>query len=58
MRLAPDGGGVGTRGQTADTPQEVTDNGKLKTVEDLVREKGEKVTKGRVNMDGDIEYAP
>ncbi|TXT08595.1 hypothetical protein VHUM_02723 [Vanrija humicola] len=38
--------------------KEVTDGGKLKTVEDLVREKGEKVTKGRVNMDGDIEYAP
>ncbi|KAL1406329.1 hypothetical protein Q8F55_008028 [Vanrija albida] len=38
--------------------KEVTDGGKLRTVEDLVREKGEKVTKGRVTMDGDIEYAP
>jgi protein import protein ZIM17 len=25
-------------------------------VEDLLRAKGEKIRKGRVNMDGDIEY--
>ncbi|BEJ13069.1 hypothetical protein CspHIS471_0302430 [Cutaneotrichosporon sp. HIS471] len=37
---------------------EVTGDGKHKTVEDLVKAKGEKVTRGRVNLDGDIEYAP
>jgi hypothetical protein len=38
--------------------QEVTGDGQHKTVEDLVKAKGEKVTRGRVNFDGDIEYAP
>lgn len=28
----------------------------MKTVEDLLRAKGEKVRKGRVGMDGDIEF--
>ncbi|WRT68398.1 uncharacterized protein IL334_005374 [Kwoniella shivajii] len=35
---------------------ESLEGGKLKTVEDLLRVKGEKIRKGRVNMDGDIEY--
>lgn len=38
--------------------QESTEDGKLRTVEDLLRAKGEEVKKGRVNMDGDIEYTP
>ena len=38
--------------------QESTDEGKLKTVEDLLRAKGEKVRTGKVNFDGDIEYDP
>lgn len=29
---------------------------KLRTVEDLLRAKGEKIRKGRVNLDGTIEY--
>jgi protein import protein ZIM17 len=32
------------------------EDGKLKTVEDLLKAKGEKIRKGRVNMDGTIEY--
>ncbi|ORX38514.1 DNL zinc finger-domain-containing protein [Kockovaella imperatae] len=36
--------------------QESTEEGKLKTVEDLLRAKGEKIKKGKVNFDGDIEY--
>jgi protein import protein ZIM17 len=32
------------------------EDGRLKTVEDLLRAKGEKIRKGRVGMDGDIEY--
>lgn len=43
---------------TAANMQEVTGDGQHKTVEDLVKAKGEKVTRGRVNFDGDIEYAP
>ena len=35
-----------------------TEDGKLKTVEDLVKAKGEKVRRGRVDGSGDIEYAP
>lgn len=31
------------------------EEGKLKTVEDLLRAKGELVRKGKVNMEGDIE---
>jgi protein import protein ZIM17 len=38
--------------------QEVTEDGKHRTVEDLMRAKGEQVKKGRVTMDGDIEYVP
>lgn len=38
--------------------KESTESGKLKTVEDLLRAKGETIKKGRVNMDGDIEYEP
>ncbi|WWC90708.1 uncharacterized protein L201_005645 [Kwoniella dendrophila CBS 6074] len=36
--------------------KESLEGGKLKTVEDLLRAKGEKIRKGRINMDGDIEY--
>ncbi|KAK6910484.1 hypothetical protein I203_104516 [Kwoniella mangroviensis CBS 8507] len=36
--------------------KESLEGGKLKTVEDLLRAKGEKIRKGRVNMEGDIEY--
>ncbi|WWC63300.1 uncharacterized protein I303_105900 [Kwoniella dejecticola CBS 10117] len=36
--------------------KESLEDGKLKTVEDLLRAKGEKIKKGRINMDGDIEY--
>ncbi|WWC71573.1 uncharacterized protein I206_105531 [Kwoniella pini CBS 10737] len=36
--------------------KESLEDGKLKTVEDLLRVKGEKIKKGRINMDGDIEY--
>ncbi|WVQ81851.1 hypothetical protein IAT38_003978 [Cryptococcus sp. DSM 104549] len=35
--------------------KESMEDGKLKTVEDLLRAKGEKIKKGRVNFDGDIE---
>lgn len=38
--------------------KESTENGKMATVEDLMRLKGETVQKGRINMDGDIEYDP
>ena len=38
--------------------QESTEEGTLKTVEDLLRARGEAITKGRVNFDGDIEYEP
>lgn len=30
----------------------------MATIEDLMRLKGEKVQRGRVNMEGDIEYDP
>ena len=36
---------------------EGTDGGQLRTVEDLVRAKGEKVTRGRLNTEGVIEFA-
>lgn len=36
--------------------QESTEEGTLRTVEDLLRAKGETVRTGRVNFDGDIEY--
>lgn len=36
----------------------MTEDGKHKTVEDIMRAKGEKVQKGRVGMDGSIDYAP
>ncbi|OCF39976.1 hypothetical protein I317_06230 [Kwoniella heveanensis CBS 569] len=35
---------------------ESTEEGTLKTVEDLLAAKGEKIRKGRMNFDGDIEY--
>ncbi|WWD19065.1 hypothetical protein CI109_103523 [Kwoniella shandongensis] len=35
--------------------KESLEGGKLKTVEDLLAAKGEKIRKGRVNFDGDIE---
>ncbi|KAI1796714.1 zf-DNL-domain-containing protein [Ganoderma leucocontextum] len=38
--------------------KESTDDGKLKTVEDLLRAKGEKVRRGRIHVDGVVEYAP
>ncbi|KAF9525098.1 DNL zinc finger-domain-containing protein [Crepidotus variabilis] len=34
-----------------------TDNGRLRTVEDLVKAKGEKIRKGKLGFDGDIEYS-
>ncbi|KAK0444832.1 DNL zinc finger-domain-containing protein [Armillaria borealis] len=36
--------------------KEGTEDGKLRTIEDLVKARGEKVKYGRVGMDGDIEY--
>lgn len=38
--------------------QESTEDGSLKTVEDLLRARGEKIKTGKVNFDGDIEYDP
>ncbi|KAI8985781.1 DNL zinc finger-domain-containing protein [Trametes punicea] len=38
--------------------KESTKDGKLKTVEDLVRAKGEKVRRGRVDEGGVVEYVP
>ncbi|KAH9840028.1 DNL zinc finger-domain-containing protein [Rhodofomes roseus] len=38
--------------------KESTEEGKLKTVEDLVRAKGEKVRRGVMNDDGVVEYSP
>lgn len=38
--------------------KESTEDGKLKTVEDLVKAKGGKVRRGRVDGSGDIEYVP
>ncbi|KAK7031666.1 Zf-DNL-domain-containing protein [Favolaschia claudopus] len=38
--------------------KESTEDGKLRTVEDLLRARGEKVTRGMVGNNGDIEYAP
>ncbi|ALO60577.1 hypothetical protein CNBE3470 [Cryptococcus deneoformans B-3501A] len=35
--------------------KESLEGGKLKTVEDLLAAKGEKIKKGRINFDGDIE---
>ncbi|KAK4683496.1 hypothetical protein P7C73_g6758, partial [Tremellales sp. Uapishka_1] len=36
--------------------KESTEEGKLKTVEDLLRAKGETVKRGKYNFEGDIEY--
>jgi hypothetical protein len=36
--------------------QESTEEGTLKTIEDLLKAKGETVRTGRVNWDGDVEY--
>jgi mitochondrial protein import protein ZIM17 len=36
--------------------KESTEDGKLRTVEDLLKAKGEKIKKGKVNMSGDVEY--
>ena len=38
--------------------KESTQDGKLKTVEDLLRAKGEKVRRGRIDAGGVVEYAP
>ncbi|KAL4252856.1 hypothetical protein ABKN59_003576 [Abortiporus biennis] len=38
--------------------KESTEEGTLKTVEDLMRAKGEKVQRGTVDYEGTIEYAP
>ncbi|KZT09819.1 zf-DNL-domain-containing protein [Laetiporus sulphureus 93-53] len=38
--------------------KESTEDGKMKTVEDLVRAKGEKVRRGVLLEDGVVEYAP
>jgi len=36
--------------------KESTEDGKLRTVEDLVKAKGEKIRKGKLGFDGDVEY--
>jgi protein import protein ZIM17 len=36
--------------------KESTEDGKLRTVEDLVKAKGEKIRKGKLCFDGDVEY--
>jgi protein import protein ZIM17 len=36
--------------------KESTKDGKLRTVEDIVKERGEKVQKGRLTFGGDVEY--
>ncbi|OSX64110.1 hypothetical protein POSPLADRAFT_1045232 [Postia placenta MAD-698-R-SB12] len=38
--------------------KESMEEGKLKTVEDLMRSKGEKVRRGVLNAEGVVEYAP
>lgn len=38
--------------------KESTEDGKLKTVEDLLKARGEQVKRGRMDLDGDIEYYP
>ena len=38
--------------------KESTEDGKLKTVEDLLRAKGEKVRRGRLDAGGVVEYTP
>lgn len=38
--------------------KEITQDGKLKTLEDLMRDKGEAFKKGRINQDGTIEFPP
>jgi protein import protein ZIM17 len=35
--------------------KEVTEEGRHRTIEDLMKAKGEKVTRGKVGQDGDIE---
>ena len=37
--------------------KEDTEDGKLRTVEDLLRARGEKVTRGRLDAGGVVEYA-
>jgi len=37
--------------------KEGTEDGKLRTVEDLLRARGEKVTRGRLDAGGVVEYA-
>ncbi|KAL0059051.1 hypothetical protein AAF712_014228 [Marasmius tenuissimus] len=37
--------------------KESTEEGKLRTVEDLLRAKGEKIRRGRMGANGDIEYS-
>jgi len=36
--------------------KELTKEGKLPTVEELVKENGEKIRKGKLNLEGDTEY--
>lgn len=38
--------------------KESTEDGKLKTIEDLMRAKGEKVRRGSIDGNGVIEYTP
>lgn len=38
--------------------KESMEDGKLKTIEDLMRAKGENVKRGRIDAGGVIEYAP
>ena len=36
--------------------QDVTGDGKHRTVEDILRAKGETIRKGRINTEGDVEW--
>ncbi|KAM5533809.1 hypothetical protein V8D89_012472 [Ganoderma adspersum] len=38
--------------------KESTEDGKLKTVEDMLRARGERVRRGRIDANGVVEYAP
>ncbi|KAJ7114129.1 DNL zinc finger-domain-containing protein [Mycena epipterygia] len=38
--------------------KESTEEGKLRTIEDILRARGEKVTRGTLGKDGVVEYAP
>jgi hypothetical protein len=56
--LVQGGTSYSTTGKDKLTVQESTEDGTLKTVEDLLRARGETIKTVRVTMDGDIEYDP